>query len=431
MMMSTDNNDDDKRGSHGPEEDATTILCSEWMPLNPESLVAAPCLLEQTLCQPSDDVQNPRLAKDPLYAQAVLDAWKQDEQESEHIWQTEWCHCRYYSFQNDDGDDETKKNGSKTPLYGHLVRRQAPTVLMGSSSTLKAATTTTTTTPSATKAPGIILFHTGAGPHDLFLLYKAAALVNHPWRTTKDGDDDENDDDHWAAPPPVVLVADTLSDDTGWAWDSNHRSRYNQERDQLLAPLPSPQQQQGGNHYHRSLLRQRVLAAIRTIQNSSLPMMVDANRLAVLGWCFGGHPVMEVAKLQSPSIRAMATFHGVFDGTLFRQEDNNTSTNNPEVASTQTKLDQPLPPPEVLICHGDQDPFVSSESLEGVLALLQVDLAYHRTSLLQLAGAKHGFTNPAQDYNDNPAFQYHAPAAHKAWRQTLNMLQRTLFPPYS
>jgi dienelactone hydrolase len=49
-------------------------------------------------------------------------------------------------------------------------------------------------------------------------------------------------------------------------------------------------------------------------------------------------------------------------------------------------------------------------------------------SLLQLQHAKHGFTNPAQDYNKrNPdAFGYHPESANKAWRQTMSLLRRRL-----
>lgn len=49
----------------------------------------------------------------------------------------------------------------------------------------------------------------------------------------------------------------------------------------------------------------------------------------------------------------------------------------------------------------------------------------HRTSLLQLE-AKHGFTNPAQEFNPNPAFAYDAEAASKAWKQAVALLRRTL-----
>jgi dienelactone hydrolase len=50
----------------------------------------------------------------------------------------------------------------------------------------------------------------------------------------------------------------------------------------------------------------------------------------------------------------------------------------------------------------------------------------HTTSLLQLKDAKHGFTNPAQDFNENPAFAYHKESADKAWRQAIAFLKRRI-----
>jgi dienelactone hydrolase len=49
----------------------------------------------------------------------------------------------------------------------------------------------------------------------------------------------------------------------------------------------------------------------------------------------------------------------------------------------------------------------------------------HTTSLLQL-DALHGFTNPAQVHNENPAFGYHPESSNKAWRQALALLMRTI-----
>jgi dienelactone hydrolase len=176
----------------------------------------------------------------------------------------------------------------------------------------------------------------------------------------------------------------------------------------------------------RFTLRQRVQAAICTLQ--TVPQ-VDSDKLAVMGWCLGGHPVMEVAKLKNPAVRALATFHGVFDGI-----DVNVDADEMKdiLSDTETTTLASRPPPtgatriaEVLICNGVQDPFVSSNSLEQALALLQK--FNYRTSLLQLVDAKHGFSNPAQDFYDNPSFAFQQEAAEKSWKQTLNMLQRTLF----
>jgi dienelactone hydrolase len=63
-------------------------------------------------------------------------------------------------------------------------------------------------------------------------------------------------------------------------------------------------------------------------------------------------------------------------------------------------------------------PFVSSEMLDAA-HLCQVTLS-------NLQGAKHGFTNPAQDFNPIPAFGFNAKAANLSWTAACNLLQSQL-----
>jgi dienelactone hydrolase len=309
----------------------------DWQALDPESLVSAPCLIEQTLCQASDT--QARLAKDKDYATAVLEAWKDDEQAD---WEAVYKPVVYTA------------DGGAT-LHGYCIRRRVPAA-------------------NEAALAGIIFFHTGAGPHDLFLLYKAVALVN--------------------TLPCVVMMADILSDESGWSWSAD-RTRYTAARKEVLAA------QADGV---RPLLQQRIRAALDFLAQDA-----GVDRYAVLGWCLGGHSVLEISRMENvEGVRAMATFHGVFDGL---------PPPPPVDAATTAAL------AEVLICHGTEDPFVSSTALEQALATLQA--RRYRTSLLQLP-ARHGFTNPAQDFNENPAFAFAPEAAAKAWKQATNLLQRTL-----
>ena len=85
-------------------------------------------------------------------------------------------------------------------LYGHAVRRVGMT--------------------STTPVPGILLFHTAAGPHDVCLHWKADSLVTDE-QTFPDG--------------CIVMVADILSDDIGWGWNSD-REKYNAARELVLTP---------------------------------------------------------------------------------------------------------------------------------------------------------------------------------------------------
>lgn len=321
-------------------------------------MVSAPCLIEQTLCQPSTDDGSPQLAKDFDYASSVLEAWKRDEDEAgSDIWEAE---CRQIAYKDDDG----------VPLYGHLVRKP-----------------TTKTSSSSSTLPGILLLHTAAGPHDLFLLWKAACLVN------------SND----AFPNGcVVLIADLLSDETGWGWDPD-RSKYNEARDYLM------QVDEAG--VSRPILRQRLTAAINTLTNVD---GVDPNRLAALGWCFGGHAVLELGRMNNvKGLKAMSTFHGVFDVLSSSAGD----TAVEEEPDTEQQC-------EILICHGVDDPFVSDESLDAALETFHSHR--HTATLLKLEGVKHGFSNPAQEFNTNPAFGFDEKAASESWHQTLELLKRRL-----
>jgi dienelactone hydrolase len=101
------------------------------------------------------------------------------------------------------------------------------------------------------------------------------------------------------------------------------------------------------------------------------------------------------------------------------------------VAATSTTSASPNTPRssssscEVLICHGTDDPFASSDMVEAVLNGLQK--SRNTVSLLQLRGARHGFTNPAQAYHaDQKSFGYDAEAARKSWRQAMALLNRRL-----
>ena len=119
------------------------------------------------------------------------------------------------------------------------------------------------------------------------------------------------------------------------------------------------------------------------------------------------------------NVRAMITFHGVFDGVAPPPRDQNTSPNNNNDNNTGTA--------EVLFCHGALDPFVNAQTILQP-AVETLERQGHQVRVLTLPGAKHGFSNPAQDFNPNPAFGYHEAAAQQSWTECLAVLQRTLGP---
>jgi hypothetical protein len=119
-----------------------------------------------------------RMAKDQEYLTAVMTHWKEQQGPRLHV--IERSPITYAA----DRDDQ------KQLLYGQLFRRVKESNLYNGTA----------------KLPVILLFHTAAGPQDVFLYYKADILL-------------QNFD-------CIVMICDILSDADGWAWDSD-RTRYN------------------------------------------------------------------------------------------------------------------------------------------------------------------------------------------------------------
>ena len=293
-------------------------------------------------------IRIPRIAKDVEYATAVQTLWK-EELRSRMNHTSEFRECHY------EAEDGTR-------LFGTVIRRAG--------------------IPAETKTPGILFFHTGVGPHDVCLQWKADSLVT-------------NEDTFPAG--CIVLIADVLGDDSGWGWSSDRTKYTNIRNDVLTSDNATGTRQQ---------LQLRIQAAINALKQTD---GVDESRLAALGWCFGGHSILELGRMRLPEMKAMATFHGVFDGLL------------PPTDHTEAMQERGS---QVLICNGEADPFVSKQSLHSSIAFLE---RYgHDVKLLQLTGAKHGFTNPAQDWNPNKGFAYNKDAAKVSWTAALSLLKLVL-----
>lgn len=304
---------------------------------------------------------SPQMAKDLDYANAVISAWSEDEA-------TMIAHGTRSADSSETRLIEYQDSNNGTTLYGHLIRRHK--------------------TSHDKKIPGVLLFHTGAGPHDISLLWKADLLATNQ-KIFPDG--------------CVVLVTDILSDDTGWAWGSD-RTKYNEARTKVL----DAKTKSGERH----VLQSRIRAALKGLQEAAPE--VDMTRLCALGWCLGGHSILELGRMMIPGMKAMITFHGVFDGASPAASEQNV------VSSKANGL------ADILICNGQLDPFVSQPVLHNAIDTLKTH--GHNVRLLQLEGAKHGFSNPAQDFNPNEAFAYNRDAAHESWTEALKLLQAQLLP---
>lgn len=139
----------------------------------------------------------------------------------------------------------------------------------------------------------------------------------------------------------------------------------------------------------RHLMRSRAQAALEVLRNHSL---VDAGRLAAIGYCFGGTTVLELAR-SGAALAGVASFHGGL------------STPYPEDAVNIKG--------KVLAMHGADDPFVNAEQV----AVFQEEMrkAGVDWQMILYGGAVHSFTNPASGNDPSKGVAYNEKADRRSW----------------
>lgn len=121
--------------------------------------------------------------------------------------------------------------------------------------------------------------------------------------------------------------------------------------------------------------------------------LVEANKLASIGYCFGGSTSLKLAHAGAKGLAAVVSFHGALPVPT---ED--------EAKAAKAK---------VLICHGALDTFIKEETIQ------QVRAAYEKAGvdyeLIYLGGAVHSFTVPEADGKNIPGIRYNAAADRRSW----------------
>lgn len=123
---------------------------------------------------------------------------------------------------------------------------------------------------------------------------------------------------------------------------------------------------------------------------------VDADRLVVAGYCFGGSAVLELARSGAPA-RGFVSFHGIL-----------TAHDPADVAAIAAP---------VLVLTGGSDPIVPDEAVVAFQEELRTneDLDWQITVY---SGAPHAFTLPGPNYRET--------ADRRSWRAFLDFLTETL-----
>ena len=206
--------------------------------------------------------------------------------------------------------------------------------------------------PEQQNSPLVLIVHTWAG-RDEFVQNKATELAQEGF---------------------VAMAVDMYGDAKVGASTEENQS--------MMAPLIED----------REKLKSVITAAVETGKQLE---GVDTNKIAAIGYCFGGLVVLDLAR-SGIDINGVVSFHGLLMGSDISDK------------GIQAK---------VLVLHGERDPMVPLSMIDEFqqeMTEAQADWQLH-----SYGNAYHAFTNP--DAND-PDFgtQYNQSADKRSWQSMMN-----------
>jgi len=212
-------------------------------------------------------------------------------------------------------------------------------------------------------------------------------------------------DDAFSGPRPGVLVAHTIRGRTpfeerkakdlaalgyvGFALDVYGMSHIGSDDANTRAQMDAMKAD-------RPALQKRLLSALAAMNEQP---EVDENKIAAIGFCFGGLCVLDLARLGTP-LAGVVSFHGLFDAP------GNTEGNTVTAS--------------ILALHGWDDPLATPAAVVALgeeLSALGADWQIHGYGHTQ-----HAFTNPAANDTDRGTV-YDATANQRSWIAMKNFLE--------
>ncbi len=150
----------------------------------------------------------------------------------------------------------------------------------------------------------------------------------------------------------------------------------------------------------RALMRARAAAGLECLSKQAL---VDTERLAVIGFCFGGTVALELAR-SGAALDGAVSIHGGL------------GTPNPADAKAIQG--------RVLALHGAADPHVPPAEVEAFQK--EMKDAGVDWKLIPYEGAVHAFTDPSAGSDPSRGAAYHEEAAKQAWADMTAFLHDVL-----
>jgi len=129
----------------------------------------------------------------------------------------------------------------------------------------------------------------------------------------------------------------------------------------------------------------------------------DANKIVVIGYCFGGQGAIEAARTNM-NVRGIVSFHGSYGRDAARTI-------------------EPIKP-KVLILHGADDPYCSAADITALQD--EFRKAGADWQMNYYANAVHAFTEPAAGTDNSKGVAYNETADKRSWQALLDFLKEVL-----
>lgn len=167
------------------------------------------------------------------------------------------------------------------------------------------------------------------------------------------------------------------------------------------SPHPDDARQfSGALNKNFELSKARFLAALEFLKKQP---QVDPDRIAAIGYCFGGGVVLNMA-LQGADLKGVASFHGGLSAVKPAQP-----------GTVKAKI---------LVCNGADDKFITAEQIAAFKE--EAKKAGADLKFINYPGAVHSFTNPDATETGkkfNMAVAYNAKADKESWEELRGFLE--------
>lgn len=199
-----------------------------------------------------------------------------------------------------------------------------------------------------------------------------------------------------------------------WGLDEHAKSRALKLAEQGYVAMAIDLYGEGKHTAHAAEAKEFMMAAISNVDESkrrfeaaqtllAADPRVDAQKLAAIGYCFGGANVLHMARFGDNQLKLIASFHGNL--------------------ATQQPLQKGTFRGKIFVAQGAADSFVPPEQVAAFKQ--EMDAAGANYELVEYAGAKHGFTNPKAtelgQQNQLP-LAYDAAADAASWQRFTELL---------